>query len=102
MAILLRFPFDWKNPLGYSIAIAVQYITAAYGLLFLASLVIFGMVTFFFANALIKDINGLLQTINKNAKVKKNRDRILKQLLEFIQYHSDVKQLCNHTFVCSP
>lgn len=95
-AVKSRFPFDWKNPLGYLFAVTIQCIIATYGLKFLAFSVSFEMGAYFFSNALTKDIIGLLKTINKSAKAKGSHTRILKQLTEFVQYHSDVKQLCNH------
>lgn len=94
MDAILRLPYDWKNPLGYSVAVAIQAVTAIYGLLFLVSLASVGTTTFFFTKALIRDINGLLRNINKNTKIEKQHGCILKQFSEFIQYHSDVKQLC--------
>lgn len=57
-----------------------------------------GLGTYFFIIAVIKDINGLLQNIDNCAKLKrKNQTHVLKKLFEFIQFHSDVKQLNNNS-----
>lgn len=77
-------------------AVTVQCIIATYGLKFLAFLISFEVGAYFFSNAQTSDIIVLLKTINKSAKAKENQICILKQLSEFIQYHTDVKQLCNH------
>lgn len=47
---------------------------------------------FLLANAAIEDTKKALHAINKSAKLERN----LEHLAEFIEYHSDLKQLSNH------
>lgn len=48
---------------------------------------------FLFMIALTKDIQRTLHSINENTKSKKKRTKISKQLIEFIKFHSILKQL---------
>lgn len=89
----LRFPFDWKNPFGYSIATITEFWGIAYALKLTAILHSIGLGMFLISIAEIKDIKNQLRQINKWAKAEENPIRILTKLTELIQYHSDVKEL---------
>lgn len=43
--------------------------------------------------AVIKEIKEMLHNIHKTAKKKKNLERTLKHISEYVQLHSDLKQL---------
>lgn len=96
---LNRFPFPWKNPYGFFIAVAIQYIMLT-GVLMMASCVL-TLSTGFFSLVLTmaKVIKQSLRSINRNSKKKKNRTAISNQITRFIRYHSMVKQLSRLAFI---
>ena len=94
---LLRYPFNWRNPITYFVAISYQYYTAIYLFRFVACLISFGLGIFLFAISATNDIKNDLKLMNDKAKTKRNRVRILKCLSSFVQFHSAVKKLSNRT-----
>lgn len=93
MFILRRIPFDWRNPLGFSIVIIIQYEMASKILRLTACALSFALGTFIFAVSLVNDIKNDLHAINEMTKQKKTQSNISKQLFKFMDIHSDVKQL---------
>lgn len=71
----LRFPFDWRNPIGYLIALSSQFIADTYFFIFVACVVAFGLGIFLFLLAAAKDIKTDLRLLNKCAKLTKNQLR---------------------------
>lgn len=90
-----RFPFDWKNPIGYSCAVILEYLMTACIANFVGSLAILGISTYLMGAAINKDIRRNLHSINDNTEIKKNRLIIIEQFSDFIQIHSMAKQLSN-------
>lgn len=88
-----RFPFDTKQPLGYSVASILQFLFTSCIFTITAVCVAVGLGTFLLAISLTKDIQNDFILINKNAKSKRKRGHALKQLSELIQYHASAKQL---------
>lgn len=88
-----RLPFDWKNPIGYSFAVIIQYLLTARVLTFGAGAMALGYGTFLVLLSLAKDTEGDLNLINKSPKAKRDQTLILERLSEFIQNHSHAKQL---------
>lgn len=88
-----RLPFDWKNPIGYLIAVTLQYIIAIYAAIFMSCIVTLGFGAFLFAVAVNKISKQSLYTICKKAKHKTSQTHLLKRLHEFIHFYSSVKQL---------
>lgn len=74
-------------------AVILQYVMGTYTFMFLASLAGFGFGGFLFLITAIRDIKSNLKSMNVNAKIKTNRSNIFKQLFDFIQTHSTLKQL---------
>lgn len=52
---------------------------------------------FLIALAGAKDMKEILHNIIKYAKMEDNLTRMLKELSEFIEFHSGIKQLSNHS-----
>lgn len=93
-----RFPFDTKNPIGYLAACCLQYIHLAYETFFISNLVILAIGAFLFALTTIKDLRGILRSIDASCakcKTEKNRLEILNQIREFVEMNSALKQLSN-------
>lgn len=93
-----RFPFDSKQPFGYIVGFTFQSLLALYLCKISAVFTAIGLGIFLLTLSVAEDINDDLISINKNAKNKKKRVLALKQLNEFVQYHSDAKQL-SHEFL---
>lgn len=88
-----RLPFDTKNPIGYFIAVFIQYIHVISVMVTVETLMIFCAGTSFMMFPLTKDIKNNLKTINHYAKYKKHRPKIIDQLSHFIKFHSKSIQL---------
>lgn len=59
--------------------------------------VLFGV--YFIAIALTRDVTAELKSLNDFAKIKKNRSMAMKQLCEFIDFHSTAKQFRSFTSI---
>lgn len=88
-----RFPFDWKNPFGFFMATTLQYILASYGLFIGVCILALAIGVYLFGNAMSKCIKEILFAISEHSNAEIDRSVLLEQFIEFIQYHSRVKQL---------
>lgn len=92
--IPFRFPFNWKNPLGYSIAVTFQYMQAIHSDRPIFSGLFFGIGCYLCSVSIItKDIKNDLKLFNENAASGGNRRLTLNHLSIFIQTHSIMKRL---------
>lgn len=87
-----RFPFDTKKPIGYVIAVILQYISSRFGLMFAATLIGFGIGTYLFTLTLVNDVKCCLKTVHKSAKTKDRRVTLM-HFSNFFQFYSDARQL---------
>lgn len=89
---LWRFPFDWKNLLGYLIAISLECMVISYAMLIGTGTLTFGVASYSYLIASSKCIKGSLFAIGRctNDKAKQH---ILDRFIEFMQFHSQAKQL---------
>lgn len=92
MSFSLRFPFDTKSPVGYVIAIILQYIYARYSCIFAGCILSFAIGAFLFALTMIKDIKCCLESVNGSIKIK-DYQLILIRFINFLKYFSDAKLL---------
>ena len=88
-----RFPFDWKNPIGYLMALALMYLV-------LKCLYFFGAVgssleitSYLLMMEFMKDVQNDIKLMNEIAKSNKNLSEMLKQLRVSIEFHSNMKKL---------
>lgn len=88
-----RFPFDWKNPIGYLVAVSFQYLTIRNLYMFAANLISLGIGLHLFTLSVTSDIKIQLNSISQIAKPKRNRKQIIKYLLDFVRNNSFEKQL---------
>lgn len=65
-------------------------------LIVIASLVTLAIDCFIYVTSATKDMIRMLEDVNKNAEDQIERPKIFKQLCEFIQFHSDMRQLSNY------
>lgn len=89
-----RFPFDPYNPIGYMIAIILEYIMLGFNLFLISCTLSLGIGFYCFSISLTKEIQCMLHTINDKAQAKKNQSNDLRALFsDYIDNHSIVKQL---------
>lgn len=88
-----RSPFDRKNPLGFTLTIALESFVIWLGFCLAASVATFAIGNYLYAIAFTKLIRSSLHEINRSAEKKNDRARAMKQLVEFIQFQSESKQL---------
>lgn len=90
MFFFIRFPFDWRNPLGYLMACTSEYI----GLITVArvglQIIIFLSGSCWLLISMAHDIKCELRTI---ADIMKTKHTLSNELSEFIEFHSNVIQL---------
>lgn len=91
-------PFDWKNPIGYSIATVLQTIIISYPFRFLVGLVLLAFGAFLFAITLIKDAVDDIKDFNNNLKALKSEPDVFKMLSESVHVHSVGKELSEVLF----
>lgn len=95
-----RFPFDSKDPVGYLIAVILEYIMYGYDCFIIACTLALGVGAFWFAACACKEIQHILNLINAKAHAKKHRNDELKVFFEeFINTHLTVKQLSMIAFL---
>lgn len=89
------YPFDWRSPIGYLIAVSVQCAVAFYLLDYLASFVSISLGAFLISNSINGFLRDDLQLINKKAEDKKAEDKKFKPepFFEFIRTYAEIKQL---------
>lgn len=89
----ISYPFNWKSPHGYLIAVVLQCSTAFHFLHYLAC----GMSIALGSNLIVTLMNGFmendLKSINDMTKLKKSETDIFESFSQFIQSYAEVKQL---------
>lgn len=88
-----RCPFDTNTPIGYLNAVILEYIILGYELFMIACNFALGIGAFWFANAIIKEIQRILHSINSKAKAQKKQSNELVVLFsDYIYTHGIEKQ----------
>lgn len=89
-----RLPFDWQNPVGYSIAIGLLYIFIFNASFAAICIIVFAIGICVILISLTEDITEDLENLNESArKIKKNRSEIVKEFIRIVQIHSNSMQL---------
>lgn len=92
-----RFPFNWKNPIGYFVAASFEYIALLNLFMFVACVISFGISNFVFSMTMSIDVNNILNLLNDSAKTKDNRSQTMRHLADFVKCYSEQKQLRSQT-----
>lgn len=93
-----RLPFDWRNPFGFLVANTIQCVMLSYALLIGACALVLAIGGFLYIIELSKCIKHRLFALGPRTDAKTNLTCILNQLAEFIELHSNVKQLTESIF----
>lgn len=88
-----RFPIDMTNPLGYTTAFVVEYTAFWYVHCNIACMISLAFGSFLLAITLINTIKRNICAINKDVQFKTHRLQTSKKLVNFIEFHSTLKQL---------
>lgn len=88
--------FNTKNPLGYTIAVAIVFVLALSVVFTALAAANFALGTrlgmCLILISLAKDMRGDLSYLRKSIKCKKDRVHIIKQLSQFVRFHSNAIQ----------
>lgn len=89
-----RIPFNWRSPFGYSIIVTIQYIIEACVLLIAGCAVVFAIGNYLFLITMSKLLLKVrLSSISQNAGDESERRCLIERPIEFLKFHSRVKQL---------
>lgn len=91
-----RLPFDWKNPMGYLLAVALQYTVSTYIFFLLAGFSALAIGSYFIGLTGAKEIRICIFETNRRLQTKYERAYIHRFIFIFIQWHSRLKQLSPH------
>lgn len=96
-----RTPFDYKNPIGYSIAVALQLRFAVIPLRYIQCFLTLGFAGLLFSFSIVKDLNHSLKLFNrmasKKAKTKQNQSELMDALFELIRF-TNLRELSSSKF----
>lgn len=88
-----RFPYNWKNPTGYLVAVFIQSFMATYEFQYMGYLILLAFGTFMFIIAFVKIMKNELNSINKMASDTKSCKKMYKILSKFNRTYATVRQL---------
>lgn len=89
-----RLPFNWKSPIGYLMAVIIQFGIVAYEFFVIACTLSLAISAFWFATSATKEIERIVHSIDdENVKHKRSDEILFKEFSAFIHIHSVVKQL---------
>lgn len=80
------FPFDWKNPIGYSLAIFLQLRIVKIPLGYISAFISLGGGSFLFSLSIAEDNQCDLNSINESIHFGRFREQILEQFNEFVRF----------------
>lgn len=81
-----RFPFDWKNPIGYSVAVMLCVRITAIPFCYIRTFLTLGAGSFLISLTVAADNQCDLDSINESIKAEQPREIILEQITEFIRF----------------
>lgn len=88
-----RIPFDWHNPIDYSIAVALQLVMVSYSMCYLGSFLSLAFSFLLCAISIAKNLKRILKSIKKRTRSKRKRLQLLKQFIKLHHLYADMKQL---------
>lgn len=96
---IIRLPFDSKNPIGYSIALALECTMLLNPLRYLAVLVTLGFANYKFAKEIANDAIDYIHLFSECAKARRPQQKQQQYMIELLSHwvciHSDAKELVN-------
>lgn len=93
-----RFPWDWRTPVGYFIAVFIQYILTSYVFALGTFALVIGLGCILNGRTVVKDICASLNAFNDIANSDANRIQMIEQLSDFLDTHSNLIELSTMYF----
>lgn len=93
-SVIWRYPFDWRNPFGFSMALATLYVMLSYILQVGTCAIALGMGLYLYAIAMSECIKQNLLAISQCCRSKTESDKKLvwEQFIEYIGFDSSAKR----------
>lgn len=92
--LFCRFPFDWKNPRGFLLTAVIINVLAQLAIRYAAIIIAYGVGTNLCIVAVTEDVKQHLCTINDGIKMGSvDHAKTHRQISEYVELHSDSKQL---------
>lgn len=87
-------PFDYKNPIGYSLTIFIQVLFTYNAMRSSVCIMAFSMGSFLMLLSSTEDAKVELRAINPSATlIKRNPFQVSQKMSEFVRFHSNLLQL---------
>ena len=83
--ISFRLPFDWKDPIGYSLAVLIEFRITSIPIRLIECFFALGLTAFLFSKSLANDINDRLRSMIENVQNGMSRNKIRKKFIENIR-----------------
>lgn len=93
MNFCLRFPFNWRSPFEYLIAVIMEYTMLSYSLKIPACTISLGFGSYLVGIAASKCLKQCIFSINRSTATTVDGVLIFEQFAEFIEFHSQIKRL---------
>lgn len=94
VSLFTRLPFNWKQPIGYAIALSMQCIEVYYSVMAGVILGSYAIGSCFLLKSFVNDITNDILLFNLEAAVSDhNYELTAKRFIHFVQEFSNVKEL---------
>lgn len=81
-----RFPFDWKSPIAYLIAVLLQMRIVSVAFRYVAPFLSHGVTAALYSFSFVDDLKGDIDAIEESVQLKRSHENIYRQLSNFIQF----------------
>lgn len=89
----LRFPFDVENPVGYTMAVCVEFVFTVNIELFTTCVMLVAIGPCLILMSMASDLRYSLYTLNRSARAHAKPSEVTQQFNHLIDFHSKAKQL---------
>lgn len=90
---MCRFPFDVKNPVGYALAVVIQFVCMINNNLTVLCVLVIVIAPCLILISTTNDIKYGLDVLNINARANESDFKITQQFNQIVRFHSTAKQL---------
>lgn len=94
----MRIPFDWRNPIGYALAVTLESIYAINLMWMVGCIASFGFGCHLNAATGIKELESGAHEFNEFLEINKDPLRRFKYFVSLIDWYSNLKQLSGKNF----
>lgn len=87
-----RFPFDWKNPIGFLVAVILQTIMISYPLRYMSCYTRLALGSYLFAITFVRDTIDEANDFSDSLRKSRSKLNAYKKISEIIQVHAEGKR----------